>query len=257
MPSLISVLRRWGAPVLSALRHLSGARAWAWVWVSAGVALCAAPALAQPAAEALWLRDVQQFTLAAARHAWPGQRIDVELGTLDARLRLAPCQRAEPYLPQVARLWGRSRIGLRCTQGASAWNVFVPVTVKVYGAAWVAAAPLPVGRVIVRTDLVQAEVDLAEETSVVVTEPGRAVGRALLKPLNSGQALRLGHLKAQQWFAAGDAVRVVARGTGFQAVGTGQALTPGIEGQPARVRTDSGRVVTGLPSAQGAIELTL
>ncbi len=255
MPNLISVLRRWGAPALSALRRLSSA--WVRAWVLACAALCAAPALAQPAAEAAWWREVQQFTLDAARHAWPGQRIDVELGTLDARLRLAPCQRAEPYLPQVARLWGRSRIGLRCTQGPSAWNVFVPVTVKVYGTAWVAAAPLPMGRVIVRTDLIQAQTDLAEETTGAITNPDRAVGRALLKPLKSGQALRLGHLKAQQWFAAGDAVRVVARGAGFQAVGTGQALTPGIEGQPARVRTDSGRVVTGLPSAQGAIELTL
>jgi len=38
---------------------------------------------------------------------------------------------------------GRTRIGLRCTQGATAWNVYLPLTVKVFAPALAAAAPLP------------------------------------------------------------------------------------------------------------------
>ena len=37
----------------------------------------------------------------------------------------------------------------------------------------------------------------------------------------------------------------------------GQALTNGIEGQPARVRTENGRVVTGVPAGERRMELTL
>ena len=36
----------------------------------------------------------------------------------------------------------------------------------------------------------------------------------------------------------------MAQGPGFQVGGTGQALNAGIEGQPVRIRTDSGRILT-------------
>ena len=65
-------------------------------------------------------------------------RVEVLVGQLDPRLRLAPCERIEPYLPPNTRLWGKSRIGLRCAQGPSHWNVFLPITVKAYGRALVA-----------------------------------------------------------------------------------------------------------------------
>ena len=64
-------------------------------------------------------------------------RMEVSVGTLDSRLRLAPCARVEPYLPAGSRLWGRTRLGLRCVEGATAWNVFLPVTIKAFGPAWV------------------------------------------------------------------------------------------------------------------------
>ena len=238
--------------------HAAAPRLWAaWCALLCTAGLLPGPARAQSATEAAGLLHVQQFTLDAARHAAPGRRVEVQVGALDARLKLAPCERTEPYLPNMARLWGYSRIGLRCTQGPVAWNVFVPVTVKVFGPAFVAAAPLPAGRLLTPADLAQAEVDLADEPSSAITDTQAALGRTLLRPLAAGQALRQAHLKARQWFAAGDEVRVVARGAGFSAVASGQALTPGIEGQAARVRIESGRIVTGSPVAPGAIDLTL
>ena len=41
-------------------------------------------------------------------------RMEVQMGQLDSRLRLAACARVEPYLPAGSRLWGRTRLGLRC-----------------------------------------------------------------------------------------------------------------------------------------------
>ncbi len=69
--------------------------------------------------------------------------------------------------------------------------------------------------------------------------------------------MRQAHIKSRQWFAAGETVKLVAAGDGFALEGAGQALTNGIEGQPARVRTESGRVVTGLPTGERRLELTL
>jgi flagella basal body P-ring formation protein FlgA len=203
-------------------------------------------------------QQVRSLALAGTAHEMAGvTRVDIEVGQLDPRLRLAPCARVQPYLPPNARLWGKTRIGLRCTEGPSRWNVYLPITVKAYGQALVAATPLPVGTVLTAQDLAQAEVDLAEDASVAVHERALAVGRTLTRGLEAGQSLRQSHLKARQWFAAGDLVRVVALGAGFSVSGEGQALTPGLEGQPARVRTESGRVLTGMPTGEHRVELSL
>jgi flagella basal body P-ring formation protein FlgA len=52
-------------------------------------------------------------------------------------------------------------------------------------------------------------------------------------------------------------VKVVAVGVGFSVGGAGTALTPGIEGQPARVRTDSGQVISGMPVGTRQLEVSL
>ena len=184
-------------------------------------------------------------------------RVEVSIGQLDPRLRLAPCQHVEPYLPDGTRLWGKSRIGLRCTQGSSKWNVYLPVNVKVFGSALVATNGLSIGSVLSATDLAQAEVDLAEDSSAVLINPEFVVGRTLARALKPGQSLRQSHLKARQWFAVGDTVAVRAQGEGFSVAGEAQALSNGIEGQPARLRTESGRLITGLPVGERRVELNL
>jgi flagellar basal body P-ring formation protein FlgA len=201
-------------------------------------------------------QQVREFALAGVR---PGAapRVEVTVGELDARLRLAPCEQVEPYLLSSAPLWGRTRIGIRCVRGPSRWNVYLPLTVKVYGPALVAARPLPVGSVISATDLAQGEVDLAEEASSALVRDHLVVGRTLARPLAAGQGLRQSHLKARQWFAAGETVEVVASGPGFRVASEAQALSQGVEGQAVRVKTESGRVLTGMPVAERRVEVSM
>jgi flagella basal body P-ring formation protein FlgA len=194
-------------------------------------------------------------TKAASAAAAP--RVEVSVGQLDPRLRLAPCQHVEPYVPDGMRMWGKSRIGLRCTQGPSKWNVYLPITVRVFGTALVASNGVSAGAVLTAEDLAQAEVDLAEDNSAPLVNADLAVGRTLTRALKAGQSLRQSHLKAHQWFAAGETVTVLAQGDGFSVAGEAQALNPGIEGQPVRVRTESGRVLTGLPVGERRVELPL
>ena len=218
------------------------------------------PALAQESApsglDAGLEQQVRQLALDGSQAATPGApRIEVLVGQLDPRLRLAPCQRIEPYLPEGTRPWGKSRIGLRCTQGSVKWNVYLPITVKVYGRALVASNAIAAGSVIGAADVAQAEVDLAEDSSAPLVEAERVVGRTAARALKAGQSLRTGHLKPRQYFAAGELVTVLAQGPGFSVASEGQALTNGIEGQLARVRTESGRVLTGQPTAERRLEL--
>jgi flagella basal body P-ring formation protein FlgA len=187
----------------------------------------------------------------------PPVRIAVELGQLDPRLKLAPCTEIQPYLPPGSRPLGRTRIGLRCLQGPTRWNVYLPVTVRLFAQAVVTTAPLPMGTVLQAGHFTLAEVDLAERADPAFTVTAPALGRTLARPMAAGETLRRNDLKPRQYFQAGDLVRIVAVGNGYAVSAEGQALNAGIEGQQARVRTESGRILSGLPAGDRRVEVPL
>jgi len=142
-------------------------------------------------------------------------------------------------------------------QGPKAWNVSLPLTVSVFTQATVVKANLAAGSVLDAGSLGLAEVDVAAERGAAIKDPALVVGRVLGRNLMAGATLRQTDLKARQYFAAGETVRVVALGPGWQVVTEGQAVNAGIEGQTARVRTESGRILNARPSGDREVELTL
>lgn len=183
-------------------------------------------------------------TLATGASSQP-LRMEVSVGELDRRLQLAPCVRVEPYIPVGVRLWGKTRLGLRCVQGPSKWNVFLPITVKAYGQAWVVKGTVAQGAVLSEADAMAVEVDWAESSSPIVANVTDWVGQTASRALSTGQALRQDMMKPAQVFQAGAQVRVLARGAGFEVATSAQAVSVGVVGQNARVRMDNGRVMTG------------
>lgn len=229
---------------------------------SAGAqALAAAPAAQSPGASiapelAQQLQRLAGASASAAMGATP-VRVEVELGQLDPRLHLAPCELIQPYLPTGVRPLGRSRIGLRCLQGPVRWNVYLPVTVKVFAPALVGAAALPAGTVLRPEHLALAEVDLAASPDPTLSAAALAVGRTLVRPLAAGQPLHRGDLRPRQYFDAGDVVRVTALGPGYSVSVEGLAVSAGVEGRSARVRVESGRILSGLPAGERRVEVRL
>jgi len=194
---------------------------------------------------------------AATAEQAKGVRVDVKVGKLDPRLKLAPCQHIDTYLPRGLPAWGTTRIGLRCTQGPKLWNVSIPIQVSVYTQATVLKAALPAGTVLDASMLGQAEVDIAAAPGAAVPDPLLVVGRTLGRGLAAGATLRQTDLKARQFFAAGETVRVTAVGNGWSVETEGKAIGPGIEGQNVNVRTEAGRLLTARPSGNGQVEVTL
>lgn len=173
-------------------------------------------------------------------------RMEVVMGELDRRLQLAPCARVEPYIPVGTQLWGKTRLGLRCLEGPSRWNVFLPITIRAFGSAWVLKSHVLPGTVLTEDDAIEAEVDWAEERSPVMANPSQWVGQVAARTLPAGQAIRAGMTRAAQVFQSGSQVRVVAQGAGFHITSAGQAMSAGVVGQSARVKMDNGRVLSGV-----------
>ncbi|PXW93700.1 flagella basal body P-ring formation protein FlgA [Sphaerotilus hippei] len=217
-----------------------------------------APARAQTTPEGVDTETSVQAAVELTRQAMKtpdGTRVEVVPGRLDPRLRLAPCRKVEPYLPPGSAPWGRTRVGLRCTSGTVAWNVYLPVTVHVWAPAWVSRTALAAGATLEAGDLELAETDIAAHPSPTHDRIEALVGRQLNNALPPGTAVREQHLKARRWFAAGETVTVLAGGQGYAVSVTGQAMSAGQEGQPVRVRTDGGRVLLAWPVGDNRVEV--
>jgi flagella basal body P-ring formation protein FlgA len=213
---------------------------------------CTGGALASPAVqEAVRLHVLRE---AAAAAGGTQSRIDVVVGDIDARLQLAPCARSEVFLPAGGRFWGRGFAGVRCIDGA-AWSIRVPVTVRVYGPALVATRTLAPGAAVQADDVRIAEVEWTREPQGVVTAPAQLEQRVLARLVASGQPIPLTALRAPQAVGQGEPVRVVGLGNGFSISAEGIALASAAAGQSVRVRTESGRILTGTARTGRLVEV--
>ncbi len=183
-----------------------------------------------------------------------GRRLEIAIGQPDSRLAPAPCPKIEAFLPAGTRAWGRVNVGLRCKNGA-AWTVFLPVTVKVYGKALAATKSLMSGTLPTDNEVELVETELSRDPGTPVTELPQIAGRILARALFPGQVLRLEQFRAAPVIGQGDQVKLVARGPGFSISADGEALAHALEGQSVRVKTDSGRVVSGTARQGRVVEL--
>lgn len=196
-------------------------------------------------------------TQAALAVAPQGARVLASPGQLDPRLRLAACDQIEARLSPGQPAWGRTRVALRCVEGSRHWNIHLPVTVQVMAPAVVATTSLPAGATLDAAALSTADVDWGAANGKPFADAKALVGRVLARPLAAGQAPREPDMLARKWFSAGETVQVIARGIGFSVSAVGQAMSHGLEGQPARVRTEGGRVLVGRPIGERRIEVRL
>lgn len=163
--------------------------------------------------------------------------------------RLLPCQRSEFFLPAGARLWKRVNVGERCVAGAS-WTVWHAVDIRVHGPALLARQALPAGSTPQPGDFSIQQIEWTALPSPPADIGTALGGQELLRALASGQPLRAEHLRPRPAIRAGEQVAAVAEGAGFRIAIDAVALANATDGQSIRVRTASGKVLTGMVSGR-------
>jgi flagella basal body P-ring formation protein FlgA len=229
----------------------------------------AAPRLAAGALAAAWLighsvnlpaaQDpdrLREAALAFARTQLAGRtgEVQVEAGEVDRRLQLPPCDRLEAFLPAGTKLWGRSNVGVRCL-GPEPWSLLVPITIRVMGDAVFTARPLVRGRPVEAADLEVRRVDLTGLPAGVLTEASQALERVPGTSIQAGLPLRAEMLRGATAVAAGQGVRILFLGDGFKVSSEGVALGNAATGDPVQVRAASGRVLRGVVTGPGVVEV--
>ncbi|HKO88557.1 MAG TPA: flagellar basal body P-ring formation chaperone FlgA [Burkholderiales bacterium] len=181
-------------------------------------------------------------------------RVEVKMGQLDPRLRLAPCAKIEPFIPAGTRLWGRSNIGIRCVEGAS-WSTYLPIHVRIYAPAVVAARPLSAGQEVLESDVRLEEIELTRERPGVFTDPAQLAGRLLMRQVDAGQALRADQTRLKPVIKAGDTVKLSYSGTGFNVSVDGKALSTAADGQSLKVQIETGKILSGIARPGRIVEV--
>jgi flagella basal body P-ring formation protein FlgA len=184
---------------------------------------------------------------------FPGEVI-ISLGSVDPRVTLPACPALEPFVPAGGRLWGQSAVGVRCN-GQTPWTIYVPVSVKVMANVVHAARPLAQGQPVGATDVALQKADLAQLPAGILTEPAQAVGKTLVSSMASGQPLRQDMLRSPPVILQGQTVKLLAQGRGFSVNAEGKALAAAAEGQVVQVRTQSGRIVSGIARQEALVEV--
>jgi flagella basal body P-ring formation protein FlgA len=119
----------------------------------------------------------------------------------------------------------------------------------------VAAAPLAQGQSIDARDIATVKGDLTRLPAGVITDAAQAIGHVVATSVALGSPLREDALHNQQAIKQGQAVRLILNGSGFTVSSEARALNNANEGQLTKVRTPTGRVVSGIAKLGGVVEL--
>lgn len=183
----------------------------------------------------------------------PGERT-VTTSRIDQRLKLAKCDRLEPYLPVGNRLWGSSSIGVRCFAPAT-WSLYVPVRIKVTNNVLVAARPIGSGQEVRAEDVQLQQRDVTAFAGSVLTSMDQAEGKAVSMPVPAGAVLRSEMLRSSNVVLQGQQVKLIAQGAGFKVTSEGQAMGNATAGQVVSVKTRSGQIIKGIARSEGVVEV--
>ncbi len=186
------------------------------------------------------------------------QDIEISVGRIDRRLKLATCQESPmAFLAAGAKLQGKLTVGLRCT-GPKPWTVYVPAHIKIFANVIAAAQPLLRGSEISATDVIFVRQELSQLRSGYFIKTESVIGKILTQNLSAGHAITPKRVKAAFLVRRGEKVTIeVSIGT-LKVRGKGEALKDAARGELVSVRnSQSKRIVQGIVTKPGTVNVQM
>jgi flagellar basal body P-ring formation protein FlgA len=199
-------------------------------------------------------QQAASYVLKSARSAFEETAAHVEIGNVDPRLSLPACGRLEFFLPAGTRSYGNGSVGVRC-KAPEPWTFYLTFQVVLSGPALVSTRPMSPREPIRPRDVEVRRVRYQGVPGNYLREPEELRGALAARPIPAGTAITSDLLLRAQPVRAGQRVRVLVRGRGFQIAQEGIALNSAHSGDVVRVRTPSGQVIQGLAEPDGSIRV--
>lgn len=217
--------------------------------------LLQASAWAQPRQDVAALRAAaSQYLSAQVASAYPEAHSEISIGPVDPRLNLTPCSNLGFALPAGSNPWGSGNLRASCT-APSPWSLYLTYRVRLTGPALLAKRPLAVGEHPGPGDLETGMTEYAGDPGRYPKNQSELRNAALTRPLAKSHPVTIDMLRVPAIIKAGQKVRIVVDGNGFQINQEGVAQAQAGSGDTLRLKTPSGRFVQGTVQADGSVRI--
>lgn len=163
---------------------------------------------------------------------------------------------AEPELSIAGnntRLTGNKSVVAQC----GTRRKFIQISVHAQGTWWTAKHTLKPGSVITADDLLARTGSLERLPAGLIFDRQQIIGKTTTRSVSRGQPLAENQLRKGWAVVSGQEVDILATGKGFQIRSKGKALGSAAAGQPLRIATRSGQIMTGVVDPQGYVKINL
>lgn len=203
-----------------------------------------------------WVSQENLNKLIAKETLPEGAQVQIELNKADPRIGSASCPVALFSNSRGHKMWGRTFLEVQCV-GSDTAPFFVGVDVKAYAPVWVARDMIAAGEPIAPEKLEQKTLDIAALNTGWVSELAHLTQKSAARTIYPGTPLRADLLKGKSLIKRGDQVKVVVTGPGFQIAGSGVTLEDAEQGSSVKVKTDKGKVLSGIAKDELLVEISL
>ncbi len=177
--------------------------------------------------------------------------VDIQIGGIDPRLRLAPCsQQLQGFIPPNTQLKGNAIVGVRCV-GIKSWHIYLPVQIKVTQNVLVFKRSLKKGHVISAQDVTLRKQDIALLRGDPIDNPKAFIGSTLKRNVRSGE-LAFTHFACM--VCKGEKLKIIAKNQRLSVSMEGNALEDGFMGQRVRIKNiGSSKILSGTVIAKNKV----
>lgn len=198
----------------------------------------------------------QEYVLKQVPSQKPGS-VQVNVGTLDSRLRLVACEHPlKSALPPGATFRARMTVAVACP-GPTTWTVYVPVNIETQTSVLVLRHAAGRGARLTAEDVEVQTRTVSGASDDYLTEPAELTGRTLKRPLGAGAAVTADALVADSLIKRGQQVTLLAAAGGMEVRARGVAMNDApAAGRIKAQNLSSGRIVEGFVESADVIRIT-
>ncbi len=178
---------------------------------------------------------------------------------LDRRLRLSNCSaNLSVFLPAGRRLEGHSTIGVKCTNPAKYWTVFLSAKIEIYRQVVVTTRPIERGKIISTSDLTTQKQEVSTLRASYYINPEHVVGKVAARRMAMGVPISSAAIFSPPLVKRGEQVTIIATLNTLEIRMSGQALANGKEGDVIKVKNlNSNRIIEGKVSKAGTVQVRI
>ena len=183
-------------------------------------------------------------------------RVEMQVGNLDSRLRLAKCNvPLDASLAPGSQFSGKTTVHVRCNSNTP-WTVYIGAHIKLYSRVIQTAVPLDRNHILKKHDLIAVETDLTRLKFGYFTDKKNLIGKQVKQRLPQNRVIKANYVKAPTLVKRGELVSIITENSRYSVKMTGTAMGSGARGDKIRVKnTSSKRVIEGTIKESGVVSI--